>query len=307
MQILILGLRRSGTTAFWETFRQDPRFVAYNEPFNPLIRHICDPVWIDRYEAYREFRDLWDRNPAGFWHLYRAIQGLEEIQEDLSDAQASYLGYLLSNAEHSVCDLTRAHYKLASLAKLAPEAAVVHLHRSPGSFATSHLVPSGQQIPRRGDPLRVRAQVARNALYARLNRSTFWSRRDRYDYWGVEGIVGRSPDSLFGLRLDENGLDPVEIYRMPALGRLLAYWKVHHRHLEEQGPRHFGGRFMSVSFEEFCDRPADIVRRVYALLGADAPADLDTSGIHPARGRYRPEHPDWGRYAERLDLPELLG
>jgi hypothetical protein len=302
MRLFILGLRRSGTTAFWDVFRQDGRFLAYNEPFNPLLRNAGDAAWIARYPAYREFHQLWARDPGLFWRRYRAVQGLEEIQDDLSDQQAGYLEFLLGSAEHVVFDLTRGHFKLASLAALAPDAVLVHLHRPPGSFATSHLVPSGQQIPRLGNRRETWTWLLWNFALKRLNRASFWSRRTRFDYWGLEGLIGSSPESLFGQRLREAGLDPDEVYRMPALGRLLAYWLVHHRRVEQDGARHYGDRFLSVNFDDFCQNPRDTVARVYRALGSQPP-ELDLSGIHPARGRYQPDNPAWERYARQLGLP----
>ena len=305
MRLFILGLRRSGTTAFWRAFREDPRMVAYNEPFNPLLRHVSDPSWLDRFEAYREFHDLWKRDPATFWQRYRAIHGLEEIQEGLSDQQGAYLEFLLSSADHTVFDFTRAHFKVASLAEQAPEAVLVHLHRDPGSFATSHLVPSGQQIPRRGSRTRMWGRLLHNAAVKRLNRATFFRRSNRYNYWGIEDIVGSSPDSLFGTRLVESGLDPLAVYRLPALGRLLAFWRIHYERLERDGRRFFGERFVSVRFEDYCERPLEIVTRIYDTMKANPPPGLSLSHVHPARGRYRPSHPEWERCASLLALPRV--
>jgi hypothetical protein len=304
MKLFILGLRRSGTTAFWNAFRRDARFVGYNEPFNPLVGNAGDEKWVELNESYREFRLLWSRDPELFWRKFRAIEGQEELQDDLSDQQAAYLEFLLASGEHVAFDITRAHFKVASLAELAPDAMLVHLYRPAGSFATSHMVPSGQQVPRVGSRWEIQERLLRNSVWKRLNRASFWSRRHRFNYWGVEGIIGSSPNSLFGQRLREAGLDPEEVYRMPAVGRLLAYWVLHYRLLEEQGPRYFGDRFVRVSFDDFCRNPRETVAQVYRALGA-TPPELDFSGIHPPRGRFQPDHPDWERYARQLGLTGL--
>jgi hypothetical protein len=46
------------------------------------------------------------------------------------------------------------------------------------------------------------------------------------------------------------------------------------------------------------------VARVYRALGAQPPA-FDFSEIHPARGRFQPNHPGWERYARQLGLTGL--
>jgi hypothetical protein len=131
----------------------------------------------------------------------------------------------------------------------------------------------------------------------------FFTRSGRYNRWGLEELIGRHPDSLFGLRLREVGLDPVAVYALPAVGRLLALWRVAHEAVEREGPRLFGDRFVSVAFEEFCREPQRTVGRIYAAAGSQAPA-LELSRIRPAKGAYRPRDPRWRPLFERIGLAE---
>jgi len=305
MQLFILGLRRSGTTAFWNTFRQDRRFVAYNEPFSPLVANAGDPAWLALRPDYREFAELRERDAAAFDAAFRPYRGVAEVEEGLADRQADYLRFLLGSAEHTVFDFTRAHFKVAALAEIAPGAVLVHLHRPAASWATSHMVPSGSQIPRAGG-WRTWLRLLRSDAQKRLDRASFWSRSGRIDTWGLEQVMGASPDSPFGQRLREVGLDPERVYAMPAVARLLAFWRVHYEWLEAAGRRHFGDRFLSVGFDTFCREPVGEIGRVYAALSAPAP-ELDLSRIRAPGAPFQPEHPDWRRHAEAVGLSaELL-
>jgi hypothetical protein len=287
VRLIILGLRRSGTTIFWQTFRQDRRLVCYDEPLNPRLRYLPDRTKLKHPE---EFLALLDRDALDFWKRYEPVGWWDELRDGLTERQRDYLRWLAATGDHVALDSTRCHFKIAELHALAPEATLVHLYRPPASHASSHMLPSG---PTRRDKLR-----------RRVRRTRFWTRPDRYDNWSLESIVGPVPDSLFGMRLCEIGLDPAEVYGLPAVGKLLSYWRVHHERIERDGPEHFGERFVSQSFDAFCRDPGPALDRIYAVMGLERP-DLDVSRVHPPAGPYEPDSPEWPRYAELLGLPEV--
>lgn len=286
IKLIIAGLRRSGTTIFWETFRQDARLLCYDEPFNGLLHVLPGRTGL---KAPEEFVRLVERDPLAFWEKFQPIHFTEELREGLSDRQADYLRYLADSGDSVAIDVTRCQFKFGALRALAPEAVLVHLYRPPESLATSHLLPSSTGW-------RGRARQC-------VNRRGFWSRTGRYDYWSFESIVGHSPESLFGRRLAEIGLDPREVYRLPAVGRLLAFWRVNYERAEQDGASCFGERFVSQSFDRFCREPGQALRRIYALLGLSLP-EFDLRRVHAPHGPYRPKCAEWRRYRRLLSLPE---
>ena len=290
LRILILGLRRSGTTIFWQMFRQDARLLAVNEPFNPALSDM--PLEIPN-RSRRELIEIFREDPEGFWRRFAPIATTEELHADLSDRQQAWLRFLLDRQPGFVMDATRCHFKLGALQALARDAVVVHLHRGPAAVASSHLVPSGS------GGFRGKASVR---AWGRL---TFWSRSSRFDAWGVQSIASNNPESFFGQRMRELGSDPAPLYQLPAVARLMAYWRLMYERIEADGPRLFGDRFLSVSFEEFCDRPREIVGRVYRALGEEA-SDIDTSQIHPPHGPHRPQDPRWRQFMDAVGIPQEL-
>lgn len=287
LRLIIAGLRRSGTTIFWETFRQDPRLLCYDEPFNPNLHVLPARTGL---KAPEEFLRLFHRDPQEFWDRFSPIHFSDELRPGLSDTQQRYLDFLAAGADRVAIDVTRCQFKLAALHAAAPDAVLVHLYRAPESLATSHLLPSAPG--RRGRVRRL------------LGRRGFWSRSTRYNGWSFESIIGTSSLSLFGRRLREIGLDPDEVYRLPAVGRLLAYWRVAFERAEGDGARLYGDRFLSQSFEKFCRNPRAVVEQVYARLGLEPP-DLDFGRVHPPHGPHQPGSPEWGRYRRLLGLPEV--
>jgi hypothetical protein len=287
-RIFILGLRRSGTTIFWDTFRPDPRLRCYNEPWNPVLREL--PVEIPN-RSRREFIEIFRKDPAAFWRSFAPIELLEELQEDLSDRQVAYLRRLIDPYDRVCIDETRCHFRLAALRQVVPDATIVHLFRAPAAFATSHLMPTGS------------GGFRTNRLIHLWGRAGFFTRENRYNWWGLEELIGRHPESLFGLRLRESGVDPAAVYALPAVGRLLAFWRLAFETVERDGPRLFGPRFVSVPFERFCRKPRAVVEQVYAAAGLEPP-ELDVSRVQPAKRAYRKHDPRWRRLFAQVGLPE---
>jgi len=286
IRLIICGLRRSGTTVFWETWRQDARLTCYDEPFNPRLSELAGPRPTRHPE---EFQRLLTADARAFWEKYSGIRPRDELIEDLTGAQREYLQYLGGTGEHVTMDVTRCHFKIAALREVAPMAVLVHLFRRPESLVTSHLVPTPHRTL--------------GALRRFVDRQRFWSRDRSSDYWNLESIIGRSPGSTVGRRLETIGLDAQDVYRMPAVGRLLAYWRLCHDVVERDGRRWFGDDFVSQPFEEFCRSPQRSLAHIYERLELEAPA-IDSSRIRAPRGPFQPSSPRWAKYRARLGLAD---
>jgi len=285
LKLIIAGLRRSGTTVFWESFRQDTRLTCYDEPFNPNLSVLPRRTGL---KAPEEFIGLIEADAAGFWERFAPIHFSDELREGLSDAQERYLRFLSGTGEHVALDTTRCLFKIAALREIAPEAVLVHLYRPPESLASSHMLPTSRGL--------------KGALRKRLNRRAFWTRPGGYNGWSFESIIGTSAKTLFAHRLSEIGLDPEQVYALPAVGRLMAYWRLVYERAERDGRRYFGERFISQRFDSLCGDPSAAAERIYRAMGLPLP-DFDFSNIHPPHGPYQPDSPEWARYRELLGLP----
>lgn len=287
MNIFIVGLRRSGTTIFWRTFRQDRRLLCFDEPFNPMLRRLPKE---NPKGTWDEFVDLHRKDPAGFEGRFAPIDLDEELAGGMAAEQRAYLRWLLRQEDRVVCDFTRCAFKLETLHAIDPDAVLVHLHRAPEAFASSHMLPSGGTWRRKTLNL--------------LRRTTFWQRRGDYDNWKIEEIVGTDPDSAFGRRLAARGYDAGRVYEASAVARLLAFWWLHREEIESAGRRSFGDRFLSVSFEAFCEDPRSVIRDVYGAAGWGIP-ELSYDRVRPASAAFRPDDSRWRRAWESLGLWDL--
>ncbi|MCP3978827.1 MAG: hypothetical protein GY716_05785 [bacterium] len=290
IRLIILGLRRSGTTIFWETLRQDRRFVGYDEPFNSLLQ-VLPGERVAQIKHPEEFQALVERDKVEFWSRFAPIDKSDELCQGLSDRQLEYLDYLGATGEAVMLDSTRCHFKVAALRRAAPEALLLHLYRPPQAHACSHMLPTST------NKMRTRARRY-------LNTRDFWTRPDRYDYWQFESIIGGSDRSLFAERLREAGMDPQSIYEMPAVAKLMAYWRVNFERVERDGRQEFGENFISLKFDAFCSEPESALESIYAKLDMELP-ELKLDRIHPAKGPFDADSPNWARFAELLELPAV--
>ena len=249
---VILGLRRSGTTIFWNYFRQDARFTCFDEPFSEQLMRLPQE---HRKGVFSEYRALVERAPSRLLELLCA------------GPQGRGTGRLLHPAATRVpavpcwsgrgrCPRPHALPLEGTPAReLLPDARFLHLIRSERAFASSHLLPS------RTDP--------RGRLRHLMLQRSFWTRSDRYDFWGMETLCGTGPGSKLSLLLDDAGFDVPAFYALPAVGRLI----VLHRYLtcSAEAALASTGRSASVTFEDFAREPSRTVDRACSLVGARPP------------------------------------
>ncbi len=293
MQLIIVGLRRSGTTVFWRTIRQDARAVAYDEPFNPLLSDLPR----EHPKATRtELIHRYQREPDVFRRMFAPIEVSEELLSGLSERQTTYLQYLVQSANGSfVIDTTRCHFKIKDLANAFPNAVLVHLFREPQAFVSSHLLPTGSELGR----------AERMALAARRvdHRIRFWSIRRGYDNWGLETLAGNGDTSLFSTRLREREIDPSAVLPLPAVGRGLAYWRLAFETAQASGALYFNGRFLSIPFERFAEDPRSVLHAIYSKIGV-RPPEFDIDVRAPNRG-FRPANRRWSDMAQTVGIEQL--
>lgn len=283
IRLIIVGLRRSGTTIFWESFLQDRALTCYDEPFNPLLERLPRTEGIKHPEAFVE---LLERDEATFRRMLRPIRRDEELASEIPEDLERYLNYLAATGEAVVLDTTRCHFRLEALARLAPEAVLLHLYRTPRCNATSHLLPSG-------------GRRAIDRLRSAWRQRTFFSRSGHYNNWGFQDLVEGVGRERFVGHLQRQGIDVDAYYRLPAVGKLLGLWRVAHDHVETEGPRQFAGRFLSLEFDAFCADPHATLATVYAAMDRPLP-ELDLSAVRPAKPPFAADSERWADVERRL-------
>lgn len=289
--LAIVGLRRSGSTIFWETLRQDPRLRCYDEPFHPKLLETLPGD--NNKQTWQEFASLPRRSLA--MHFSPITPDLE-LTARLSPAQLRYLAWLSESHSHVVFDTVRATFKARDLFANIPSLKVVHLYRAPNAWVSSHLLPTPNTTSRRG----------RLANAAR--RVTFWTRRQWFDNYHYETIcreVARAPQAWTTLGLE--AVANLSGSRTPAVVKLMTLWRLSFTAVESAAAEISSGDFLSVPFERFCDHPQETLESIYGLLGISVPTTLDLTRIKPANLGHMPDCLQrWHKVADAAQVPRQL-
>lgn len=285
MRLLVLGLRRSGTTVFMQYLnphRADTAF--FDEPFgHQLVRLPADHP----KNTWGDFRKLYLDDPVAWRRRYRCIEPADEPLPDLSPDHLGYLEWLLASRTHVLVDETRLAFKIRVLAEHLRDVHILHLHRAPAAWATSHLIPSASSWLGR--------------LRRRVDAHRFWTRRTGFDRWHLESVIRSARCAMAQHELDSFGIDPTCLEDAPAVEALLAFWRLAFDTVERDGPNYFGPRFRSMAFEHFTQDPAAAVEEISEWCGTTLGAPRPPH-VHRAAAAYRANDPRWEEVGARVGL-----
>jgi len=298
--LIIIGLRRSGTTAFWNSFRQDKRFLCFNEPFNPQIIKLKDDKWPNKFH-YKEFATLINADACSFWKHYVPIFPCNEFQYGLSDKEKKYLLYLADKSERVCVDTTRCHFKIKDLYEIMPNSVLVHLYRPPSAFVSSIMIPSLSNLITE-NKLKKLYYLIRNKVINFGKKKNFWKRKDCSNAWSYDEIIGVPNYSIFYCHVKKHGYDPESIHIQSAIEKLLLLWKICFQQVEQDGKKYFKEKYFSVNFHDFCKTPNSIMEKIYSSL--NLPFDhLNFDWLRKPNLGYDINNPLWKLYKEKFSIP----
>ncbi|AGA89818.1 hypothetical protein Thimo_0996 [Thioflavicoccus mobilis 8321] len=291
--ILISGLRRSGTTVFWETFRRDPRCRCFDEPFHP-------DLWQGAREnskgTWTELAEVWSSDGDIFKACSQPIGPLDELHPGLTAGQTRYLRDLFAKAGPVVADCVRTWSKVEALAEVLESTLIIHLVRHPKSWVTAQLLPSSSNP---GWRRRV------TNLY---RRQSFFSRPRVFNNWHYEQIIEHAcRQSVEGDRLWRSiEKTPLDVARQPAFRKLLAFWLAAVRRTETQLAQLPPERCMTITMEEFLAAPRLTFSHVYERCGWVLPDDVMFEHVRSSRPAWDAASSLWVDGMRWAGIPEGL-
>lgn len=141
--VLISGLKRSGTTVLWETFRKDLRNRCFDEPLNP-------DLWKGRLQnskgTWNELGEFWERQTPARNAGLQAIYPADELVSSNTGFQREYLRSLMLDGSRTVIDDVRIWNRLPDLLPHDVPTVAVHLLREPLNWVTAQMLP-GRRRP----------------------------------------------------------------------------------------------------------------------------------------------------------------
>lgn len=284
--IFILGLRRSGTTIFWKTLRQDKNLLCFDEPFNPNLINLPKN---NSKNTYDEFISLFNKSNHKFTSSFAPITPENETDSSLSKREKNYIKWLTEQNDTVLFDAVRLNFKLNELYNIFPHAFIIHLHRAPAAWASSHLQPSGKTTWKR-------------TLANIYRKHTFWDRSGFYNNYHYQTIIEKMLRNKEGNLFSNEAIDTQVIQKQPAVGRLIAFWLASFSKVEREGQQLFKNRFISLRFEDFCDKPELIMNNIYNHLDLPMP-NFDLKNIRNASHGYHPESLKWQKLFKQINVP----
>ena len=278
MKVLILCLRRSGSTEFWKMFRQDKRFICYDEPFNPML---CELPREFLKKTNNEFINLYNKNADEFNDKFYPVDCEGECTA-LKEREVSYLNYLFEQNEHVVIDVTRLNFKAEELLqKISKDVFIIHLYRSPIAFASSHILANRPELK----PFKFKYIKSRIKYY--FNKLFFFKAWVKFNDWGYESVVNNLEFN--------NDHKPYE--------KLLLIWKKSYCEIEDAAKKR--GNIISLSFEDFVSDPEGNIKNIYKLNGLEYKT-LDYSSIRATNKGFAINSNKWKKAFQKIGLPGAI-
>lgn len=277
MRIIVSGLRRSGTTIFWQTLRQDERLLSLNEPFNPdLNRLVNTNHWA--YTDYVEQKIPIQEHPMG-------IPLSTEMGPGSCTDQFTQLQTLLEGRDYNI-NSVRTVFKFQELLEVFNDSLHIFLFRNLPAFVSSHILPSSPNS----------IQLA-HKLRTAYRRSTFWNIPGNYNYYGYQEILEKWNEAGIEAALQGTRFSASSIDKVPAYVKLATLWEMANAQATEMERIH-PERFMRVKFEDFLREPDTVLQKVYRKYGRDIPR-FCFDKLRPSNNGYKPDSQKW------KELPSL--
>ena len=149
--VFVTGRFRSGSTVFWNIFRQLEDFTAYYEPFN-------ERRWFDS-SSRGQFVDRSHKGVKNYWAEFEGLDHLSQYFQDewiekklymdensFDPNMFKYINGMIEAAKgRPLMQFNRIDFRLAWIRKHYPNAKIIHIYRHPRDQYISTLLVKGSQ------------------------------------------------------------------------------------------------------------------------------------------------------------------
>jgi hypothetical protein len=290
VNVVMQGMRRSGTTIAFDGFWEDGRFRCFYEPLaatRPTSGGGSGAHGDDLFGPVREARAVFlaDNPDVQYEQLNHGAprEPSLELEQDAPDYIIEYIQHLLRAPGPVVAKFTRLARKVPIVHRIDPGALFVHLVRDPRAVTASHLF--GR------DGMHRDRFKSDHAFFTRRSRSSTWSSRP------LSKAVRRLPEYSHLSR------------RLPDFAQLLLLWTHHVRSTHADASRLYGDRYLIVRHEDLAHDPVRELHRIYDAISIEMPEHVRSwlgGNVRPPKPPHAHAHPAWREWAERIGMaPEL--
>jgi len=298
MNIIIVGMRRSGTTIFFDCLYEDQRFDSYYEPFcrgkiniggGSGARNIAFGEKLNNIR--REFVSREKLSvPLEFFNLGARADFRRELEEEISPIFGKYLKFITSRNNFTLSKFVRVSYKVRALHELFPEAKIIHIVKDPRRIVVSHIFGRSN-----GPTMTVKRKLKRLAK-RKLSGLTFFSLKRGFNNWSSENLID------FIIQSDPK----YEAFKKaPAFEKLMLLWKLLYQRTRSDGLKYYASNYLEIRLEDLCNDPSSTIAIIYDFLKLSCPESVKNwacSHVKPPKPIYRPGDQRWYGAAEKVGI-----
>lgn len=281
MNLIMQGMRRSGTTIVYDVLSQDSRLDMYYEPFSlGRVGAMGGGSGMQTVDLMQKIRSLRERFMAAYgdtklvnedFNLGAPTAARREFRKSLPDFATDYVRFMGEQSEHTVFKFTRAYRKVKALKQALPDASFVLLTRHPQDVVTSYMYGKDQKnLPRYPD---------RESFLTHFSKTNPWN-----SYKFFKRIIRKE---------DRKDLEDV-----PNWIRYLVIWKYTFDQAWEEGRKSFGNAFRLFRHEDLGADPRGSMISLYEHIGLEPSAEALDWAEQNVRVRHKECYADDPRWLE---------
>lgn len=257
MNIVIIGMRRSGTTILYDVLQNDKRFTSFYEPLCHGKKNIgggsgaTSIPYGDLLNKLRaEFISEEGLNVEPSYYNFGAPANPKlEFINTFPDDQKKYLKYIFNKTGIVLTKFVRMNDKIEELYKLIPDAKVIYIKKDPRRFSMSHVIgrkKASRSLKRILFDLLIKGKP--------IKEPSFFKKVTGYNTWSSENFC----KILF----------PEDFERIPkpAFYETLKLWKYFDDKYTKDGRKFFKENFLEVIHEDLCIDPKSVIDKIYNFI-----------------------------------------
>lgn len=297
MNIIIIGMRRSGTTILFDCLYEDKRFDSYYEPFCHGKINIGGgsgekqiPYGEKINNARREF--IWQKKldiSPEYFNLGAPQKPEMEFEKRTPLVHREYLSFIATKNEHTLMKFVRVSHKVETLHKLFPDARIIHIVRDPRRMAMSHIFGKNRKASNSMKAIKLQ-------LLQAMKRRRFFYLKTGFNNWSSEKLINYFITSCPKYANFENS---------PSYEKIMLLWKVLYDKTREDCLDFFGSNYLELRHEDLCTKPIHTMEVIYDFLKMrcdEVVKDWSRSHVKRTKPIYRVHDKRWLYSAQKLSI-----
>jgi hypothetical protein len=253
--IFAQGMRRSGTTIFYDLIQKEHTFKCFYEPLAAAKNTTTGGSSIknqeNKFKEVIKARNLYFKENKNLLKNFSYLKNLNflnygaprlaalEFEPDLPFYAFDYIKFLTNISPNIFIKFTRMHSKIHNLYHINPNAKLIHLVRNPKSIVSSYL-------------------YGKNRVnYSKYNtEKKFFKTKSNYSAWSSKNFSDFIINHFYG-----SSFDNIEDFK-----RILLIWKYNFEKTDFLGQKYFKKNYIILRHEDLISNPEKFIVTTESFL-----------------------------------------